>query len=423
MYELYGLRREPGVPDYDLWYQNILHPDDLARADADVAAALAGEKPYEIAFRAVHPDGSIHHITSCALVQWDDQGRATRIIGINRDRTPQVEAAAQQHRLLLELQHAEKLESLGSLAGGVAHDMNNVLAAILGVASALRAAGTERDSWTRPMDTIIRACTRGRDVVKSLLYFARKDLETMGPVNLNLIAQEVLQLLSYTTLKQVQVSTELQERRGDHGGEHAAVAPAHGGPEPVHHAVLAQLGQQPAPVVRVHPQIQVPGQGGVADQLCPGVAVELLEALVQVHEHPGIQQGEVHRVRTQPEDAGEQLLRDGQLLAQVALQERVQQQRGDQHEQQPLARAGQHHQGRVPVQQQLYQPVGQEYPGQGKEPVAQHDAPHAAADRMACPGPPGRKAGGRAGRTEETQGGLRTVGRRGGKEVLLVQPQ
>ena len=211
MYELYGLRREPGVPDYDLWYQNILHPDDLARADADVAAALAGEKPYEIAFRAVHPDGSIHHITSCALVQWDDQGRATRIIGINRDRTPQVEAAAQQHRLLLELQHAEKLESLGSLAGGVAHDMNNVLAAILGVASALRAAGTERDSWTRPMDTIIRACTRGRDVVKSLLYFARKDLETMGPVNLNLIAQEVLQLLSYTTLKQVQVSTELQE--------------------------------------------------------------------------------------------------------------------------------------------------------------------------------------------------------------------
>jgi PAS domain S-box-containing protein len=226
MYELYGLRREPGVPDYDLWYRNIVHPDDLAHADAEVAAAMAGDKPYEIDFRAVHPDGSIRHITSCALIQRDAQGRAIRIIGINRDRTPQVEAAAQQHRLLLELQHAEKLESLGSLAGGVAHDMNNVLAAIMGMASALRATASDRDSWTRPMDTIIRACTRGRDVVKSLLYFARKDLETMVPVNLNLIAQEVLHLLSYTTLQRVRVSTELQEPLGLIEGDAGALSHA-----------------------------------------------------------------------------------------------------------------------------------------------------------------------------------------------------
>jgi PAS domain S-box-containing protein len=226
MYELYGLERRPGVPDYDVWYRDIVHPDEPDAANEMVRAALAGERPYAIDFRAVHPDGSIRHISSTGLVVRDAEGRPIRIIGVNRDRTPQVEAAAAQRRLQTELQHAEKLESLGSLAGGVAHDMNNVLAAIMGMASALRAAYSDQDPRARPMDTIIRACTRGRDVVKSLLYFARKDLETMGPVNLNSIAGEMVQLLSYTTLKRVRVSTEFQEPLGLIQGDAGALSHA-----------------------------------------------------------------------------------------------------------------------------------------------------------------------------------------------------
>jgi signal transduction histidine kinase/CheY-like chemotaxis protein len=121
------------------------------------------------------------------------------------------QAEAEKDRLQAELLHSEKLESIGSLAGGVAHDMNNVLAAILGMASALRAAHPGDGPEAKSLDTIIRACTRGRDVVKSLLYFARKDLEATGPVNLNLIAREMVNLLSYTTLKRVEIRTDFQE--------------------------------------------------------------------------------------------------------------------------------------------------------------------------------------------------------------------
>jgi CheY-like chemotaxis protein len=76
------------------------------------------------------------------------------------------------------------------------------------------------------MDTIIRACTRGRDVVKSLLYFARKDLDTMGPVNLNAIAGEMVQLLSYTTLKRVRVTTDFQDPLGLIEGDGGALSHA-----------------------------------------------------------------------------------------------------------------------------------------------------------------------------------------------------
>jgi signal transduction histidine kinase len=223
MFELYGLEPRPCPPDYVFWLSHILHPDDRQAADAAIQAALAGRQPYELAFRAVHPDGSIHHIQSNAHIQRDTGGRAVRIIGINRDRTQEVEAEAEQRRLEAEMIHAENLESLGSLAGGVAHDMNNVLAAIMGMASVLRTTCTDDDPRVEQLDTITRACTRGRDVVKSLLYFAHKGMEAMGPVNLNIIALEVVQLLSHTTLKRYQITKDLQEPLGLIDGDAGAL--------------------------------------------------------------------------------------------------------------------------------------------------------------------------------------------------------
>ena len=142
-----------------------------------------------------------------------------RVIAIVRDVT-------EHRRLLLELQHAEKMESIGSLAGGVAHDMNNVLAAIMGMASVLEVGNPDREAMGKALGTITRACARGRDVVKSLLYFARKNLEATGPVNLNAIAGEVVHLLSYTTLKRLEISTGFQEPLGLIEGDAGALSHA-----------------------------------------------------------------------------------------------------------------------------------------------------------------------------------------------------
>jgi len=211
MYELYGLERHENPPTFDTWCRTYLHPEDRAAFLAGVQAALDGRQDYRLEFRVTRRDGRVLHLRSEAQVLRDAQGRAVRIIGIVQDRTRQVEAEAEQRRLQAELQNAEKLESIGSLAGGVAHDMNNVLAAILGLASALRSAQGDEDPQAKPLDTIIRACNRGRDVVKSLLYFARRDLEAVGPVSLNVIVEEVVHLLNYTTLKRVRTMTDLQE--------------------------------------------------------------------------------------------------------------------------------------------------------------------------------------------------------------------
>ena len=118
---------------------------------------------------------------------------------------------AERHELEAQLHQSQKLESLGSLAGGVAHDINNVLAAILSLASSHRQALGPADPLAKALDVISSACVRGRDVVNRLLVFARKDLATQGPVDLNGIVRDMLRLLEYTTLKRIRVTTELQE--------------------------------------------------------------------------------------------------------------------------------------------------------------------------------------------------------------------
>lgn len=151
----------------------------------------------------------------------DEQGTLTSYIAIKEDITRLRQEEATRRTLETQLHQSQKLESLGSLAGGVAHDMNNVLGAILGLASTLREGAPPSSAAARNLDTIVNACIRGRGVVKSLLYFAHKDLQDERPIDLNGLIQEMSQLLSYTLLKQVKLQMDLDpglaQVRGDGG--------------------------------------------------------------------------------------------------------------------------------------------------------------------------------------------------------------
>ncbi|MDR3682539.1 MAG: ATP-binding protein, partial [Geothrix sp.] len=113
-------------------------------------------------------------------------------------------------KLEAELLQSQKLESLGSLAGGVAHDMNNVLGAILGLASAnLETLPPESPAY-RAFDTISRAATRGGEMVRSLLSFARQSRVEAQELDLNALLQEEVRLLERTTLSKVRLELDLE---------------------------------------------------------------------------------------------------------------------------------------------------------------------------------------------------------------------
>ncbi len=131
--------------------------------------------------------------------------RADELIVANRELALQKELSALQ----AQLQQNQKMESLGVLAGGVAHDMNNVLGAILGLASAFVETQPEGTPAHGAFATILKAATRGGVLVKSLLAFARQTLPSEQELDLNAILQDDVRILEHTTLSRIHLEMEL----------------------------------------------------------------------------------------------------------------------------------------------------------------------------------------------------------------------
>jgi signal transduction histidine kinase/CheY-like chemotaxis protein len=164
---------------------------------------------FDTEFRIVLHDGKIKFMRANGTVLRDLDGNPVRMIGLNIDITEKRKEELRRHRLEIEVQHAQKLESLGSLAGGVAHDMNNVLTAIIGISDTLLYRNQENDVIANPLQTVIKAANRGRDLVKSLINFARKDIASVQILDLNQIVLSEEAILERTTLQKIQLSTEL----------------------------------------------------------------------------------------------------------------------------------------------------------------------------------------------------------------------
>jgi PAS domain S-box-containing protein len=121
MYAMYGANRAAQENPMDILVRTI-HPEDLDAAIKVRDAAMAGERPYEVEFRLVHPSGSIRHIKANAIVLWDGSGKAIRMIGTNQDIT-ELKVALEREKELGDLK--SRFVSMAS------HEFRTPLATIL----------------------------------------------------------------------------------------------------------------------------------------------------------------------------------------------------------------------------------------------------------------------------------------------------
>ena len=171
-----------------------LHPEtDLPRVMADFEAQLKGVKTLAQEIPCRRKDGCIVFAdVNAASITLD--GRAC-LVGFFRDISERKQAETEREKLQDQLIQAQKMEAVGRLAGGVAHDYNNILSVIIGYSELamdkVRAEGPLRED----LKEIYDAANQSRDITRQLLAFARKEVVTPETLDLNATVESMLKIL------------------------------------------------------------------------------------------------------------------------------------------------------------------------------------------------------------------------------------
>ena len=135
-----------------------------------------------------------------------EDGEVIGFIGMIRDVTERNRVQAEKATLEKQYHQAQKVESIGRLAGGVAHDLNNLLSPILGYSEMLRDDLDPEDDRRESVDEIMSAGLRARDLVRQLLAFSRKQILEFRPVDLNKVVAGLRNLLQRTIREDIEMT-------------------------------------------------------------------------------------------------------------------------------------------------------------------------------------------------------------------------
>ncbi|WP_341887269.1 CHASE domain-containing protein [Variovorax sp. YR752] len=186
------------------------HPPWAVRAILEVgvpAARRSGVWAGQLAIACA--DGHELPVSQVIICLRDAQGKVTRMSTVARDLSDLHAAQAQQRELETRLREAQKMESIGTLAGGVAHDFNNVLAAILGNLSIAREDLAPDHPAQRPLVLVNQAAVRARSLVQQILAFSRRLPQERVVQPLAPLVEESIALLHATLPASVQLEARI----------------------------------------------------------------------------------------------------------------------------------------------------------------------------------------------------------------------
>ncbi|MFN3653034.1 MAG: PAS domain S-box protein [Armatimonadota bacterium] len=185
------------------WWKEHLHPEDRKTTCRHYEAALYGTaRTWSGEYRFRRKDGTYAVIFDRAFFVRDEEGRPVRAVGAMMD-------VSQHHELQQELRQAQKMEAIGRLAGGVAHDFNNMLAVINGYSSLLLPQFPPDSPIRHSLEEVHRAGERAAALTRQLLAFSRKQMLETRILDLNEVVGGISKMLRRLIGEDIRLETQL----------------------------------------------------------------------------------------------------------------------------------------------------------------------------------------------------------------------
>ncbi len=198
----------------------LLTPDSFTLAQNTLAEELTSEfsgepiDPYRsrtLEVELYHKNGGIVWLEITATFIRDENGKPIGLLIAGRDINARKKTEEEKAKLEQQLLQAQKMESVGRLAGGVAHDFNNMLNVILGYVELSKLKLTPGDPVLKDIEEIEKAAGRSRDITSQLLAFSRKQIVSPKIINLNELILSIQKTLARVIGEDVHLSFYPQE--------------------------------------------------------------------------------------------------------------------------------------------------------------------------------------------------------------------
>lgn len=189
-------------------FLSCVHPEDRQMVRQAVDRALHDNQSYRIEHRLIRPDGAVRWVLEQAEVSRDEDGRPRHMAGTVQDITERREMERRERQ-------ANKIQAVGLLAGGIAHDVNNLLTPIMMHAETAKMKTGPESPLTHHLDGIQQAAQRIASLVRQILSFSRKSEDLLIPIKLGSIVKEAVAFLQTAAPAHVtiRVNIETEEDR------------------------------------------------------------------------------------------------------------------------------------------------------------------------------------------------------------------
>ena len=182
--------------DRRAWPKSV-HPEDLARATRAYVDAYQKKKEYVFEYRIVHKDtGQVYYVRDHGIPIKDEKGNVIRFDGIITNITEHKQLEAEKAELEERAQITSRLASLGQLATGLAHEINNPLTAVVNCSYVLTQKDLPEDVG-KNLETIYHGAQRAADIVGRLLAFARQQEPERTYTDVNKLVEAAITLRAY----------------------------------------------------------------------------------------------------------------------------------------------------------------------------------------------------------------------------------